>query len=298
MNKSNLFIISITLMLTIIVFPPSRTNAQSELLIRCDDMGMSHTVNMAVNKLIETGIPFSVSVMFACPWYQEAVEILRDNPQVSAGVHLTLNSEWKNYKWGPVAGRTSVPSLVDSNGFFYESDVDFINCGYKLDEVETELRAQIVRAINSGVKIDYVDAHMNMAFSTPELCSIVEKLAAEFNLGISHYFSEEYQTLWETAPEKKSSRLLEIINGINDKTLNLLVIHLGMETEEMLALVDLNYPADPYRVAQHRQAELNALSSRIFETVVQKKNVKLITYKELISRIGLKVMKQPDFSEF
>src|SRR6201989_1379684 len=86
------------------------------LLIRLDDIGMNHSVNMAVEKMAETGLPFSASVQFACPWYQEAVDILKKNPQISVGVHLTLTSEWKYYRWGPVLGPTAVPSLVDTAG--------------------------------------------------------------------------------------------------------------------------------------------------------------------------------------
>ena len=93
------------------------------LLIRLDDIGMSHSVNMAVEKLAKTGIPFSASVQFACPWYQEAVAILKKYPNVSIGVHLTLTSEWRGYRWGPVTGRTAVPSLVDSIGYFYQSTI-------------------------------------------------------------------------------------------------------------------------------------------------------------------------------
>src|SRR5439155_666777 len=68
------------------------------LLIRTDDIGMSHSVNMAMEKLVSTGMPVSVSVLFVCPWYQEAVEILKRHPNVSVGIHLALNSEWKNYR--------------------------------------------------------------------------------------------------------------------------------------------------------------------------------------------------------
>src|SRR5258707_4186547 len=89
-----------------------------QLLIRLDDIGMNHSVNMAAEKVAETGIPVSVSLQFACPWYQEAVEILKKYPNVTVGVHLTLTSEWKNYRWGPVTGRTAVPSLVDTAGYF------------------------------------------------------------------------------------------------------------------------------------------------------------------------------------
>lgn len=291
-------ILYVIIMLIMLISTPSQTKSQTELLIRCDDIGMCNTVNLAAKKLIETGIPFSVSVMFTCPWYKEAVEILKSNPQISVGIHLVLNSEWENYKWGPAAGRTTVPSLVDGNGYFYESEKDFAESGYKLAEVETELRAQIERAINSGLQIDYVDPHMNMAVSTPELRAVVEKLAGEYKLGISEYFYENSQTLWDTAPEKKFSKLLEITNNLDSNKPNLLVIHLGMETSEMGALIDMNNPDDPYRVSQHRQAELNSLSSRAFQNAVQKNNVKLITYKELISKTGLKSMKRPDTTEY
>ena len=86
---------------------------QIYLVIRSDDAGMSHSVNTALERLIDTGLPVSISVMFACPWYQETVEMLKRHPNVAVGIHLTLNSEWKNYRWGPVTGRGAVPSLVD-----------------------------------------------------------------------------------------------------------------------------------------------------------------------------------------
>ena len=82
---------------------------QVYLVIRTDDAGMSHSVNMALEKLIATGLPVSVSVMFPTPWYQETVDILKRHPEVAVGIHLTLNSEWRNYRWGPVLGRTAVP---------------------------------------------------------------------------------------------------------------------------------------------------------------------------------------------
>ncbi|MGK7370272.1 MAG: ChbG/HpnK family deacetylase, partial [Candidatus Halalkalibacterium sp. M3_1C_030] len=48
-------------------------DTQKYLMIRTDDIGMSHSVNTGLKKLLDTGYPVSVSVMFACPWYQEAV---------------------------------------------------------------------------------------------------------------------------------------------------------------------------------------------------------------------------------
>ena len=91
------------------------------MLFRLDDIGMNHSVNLALEEVAKTGMPFSVSVLFACPWYQEAVEILKKYPQVTVGVHLALNSEWRGYRWGPVLGKGGVPSLVDSVGYFLPS---------------------------------------------------------------------------------------------------------------------------------------------------------------------------------
>ena len=113
------------------LFAPARSlTAQAaqapEVLLRLDDIGMNHSVNLAIEKVAKTGMPISVSVLFACPWYQEAVEILKKYPNVTVGVHLALNSEWRGYRWGPVLGKAGVPSLVDSVGYFHPSVPAFL----------------------------------------------------------------------------------------------------------------------------------------------------------------------------
>src|SRR3989449_6119047 len=158
------------------------------LIIRTDDVGMSHSVNMGVQRLLDTGLPVSVSVMFACPWYQETVEILKRHPATSVGIHLTLNSEWKNYRWGPVVGREAVPTLVDADGYFFQSADALYKNHPDVKEVERELRAQIQRALHSGLTIDYVDYHMGTAVRYPELREITARLAREFGLAMSGYF--------------------------------------------------------------------------------------------------------------
>lgn len=89
------------------------------LLFRLDDIGMCHSVNEAAKKVLATGMPVSMSVMVPCPWFTEAAELLKKYTHVSIGIHLTLNSEWKQYRWGPVAGVSQVPTLVDSLGTFF-----------------------------------------------------------------------------------------------------------------------------------------------------------------------------------
>lgn len=267
-----------------------------ELVVRCDDVGMCHSVNMAIRKLIASGIPFSASVMIACPWYREAVEILRDQPQVGVGIHLTLNSEWEHYKWGPVLGASEVPTLVDESGHFYATEADFAAAAVDLEEVERELRAQIERAREAGLEIDYLDYHMLTAVSTPELRSIVEGLAQEYGLGLAMYFGERSASLWDAAPESKLSSLLEIVDQVRPGRPNLLVMHLGVEDPELSALIDLNNPSDPYRVGKHRSAELEALTSPAFARAVAERGIRLVNYRDIIDSYGLASMTRPEGS--
>lgn len=287
--KRFVFILSI---FVVVLYISSPMFAETKLLLRCDDIGMCHTVNMAAKKLIEKGVVFSASVMFACPWYREAVEILKAHPEIGVGIHLTLNSEWKHYKWGPVLGKEAVPGLVDKDGYFWESEAAFAAANVKLEEVEKELRAQIDRAKATGLRIDYIDYHMGTAVSTPGLRALVEKLAKEYGLGISLYFGEFYLSLWDVSPDKKLSTLLKMLDQLEPDKLNLIVIHLGMENPEMQALIDMNNPDDPDRVSQHRQAELKALLSKAFRKAIKKGKIKMITYRDAAFEMGLEAMKK------
>ncbi len=266
---------------------------QKEVLIRCDDIGMCHSVNMAAEELIKTGIPFSASIMFTCPWYQEAVEILKGHPQVTVGIHLVLNAEWKNYRWGPVAGRTAVPSLVDSLGYFFPSRATFEANHPTLKDIETELRAQIKRAMATGLDIKYVDYHMSTAVDKPEYQAILEKLAHEYHLGISRFFGEkDMKSMYSDPIESKSDSLYKRLPKLTSDYVNLLVCHIGLDNPELRAMKDLNVFGPKY-MSRHRNAELNALLSPKFMETIKKSGIRLINYSQLIDRVGLKNMKDP-----
>jgi len=271
----------------------TRTPTAVSLLIRTDDIGMSHSVNMAMQKLVSTGMPVSVSVLFVCPWYQEAVEILKQHPNVSVGIHLALNSEWKNYRWGPVAGSTAVPSLVDENGFFFPSSEALHQHNPQVAEVEKELRAQIERALRSGVKIDYVDYHMGTVTRYPEFRDITERLAREYGLGMSEYFGEAEDTpQYSAAPAAKGDSLAVMINRLKPG-LNLVVTHVGIDDAELGALLDMNTDEPLPDMSKNRQGELTALTSPRFAAALKARNVELLTYRDLVSREGLKSMRRP-----
>ena len=263
------------------------------LIIRTDDAGMSHSVNMGLKRLIESGLPVSVSVMFPTPWYQETVELLKQHPAVSVGIHLTLNSEWKNYRWGPVLGRTAVPSLVDEEGYFFSTAETLHRKNPNLKEVENELRAQIERALRSGLKIDYVDYHMGTVVRYPEFQEITERLARAHSLGMSTYFGEpSHDPQYSAPPAEKTDSLVAMINRLAPG-LNMVVTHVGIDDAELGALLDMNTDGPLPEMSKNRQGELDALTSQRFRDAIRARNVKLITYRQLIEMQGLKNMRRP-----
>lgn len=271
----------------------SAASAPTYLLIRSDDAGMSHSVNMALERLMQAGMPLSVSVMFPTPWYQETVEILKRHPEVAVGVHLTLNSEWKNYRWGPVLGRTAVPTLVDDDGYFFPTSEALHDHHPNIREVEQELRAQIERAMHSGLKIDYVDYHMGTATRYPEFREVAERLAKEYGLGMSEYFGETRgDPQYEAAPAAKMDSLLALVQRLRPGV-NLVVTHVGIDNEELGALLDMNTDGGLADMSKNRQGELDAVTSRRFREAVTARDVRLVNYRQLIQMQGLLSMRRP-----
>ena len=148
-----------------------------------DDPGMAYSVNLGSIEAIENGVVTSVSIMMPCAWVDDFVDYLEENPDVCAGLHLTLTSEFSRHRWGPLSGIDVVPGLVDEDGYFYRSVIDVVR-NATADEVEKEIRTQIDMAERMGIDITHLDSHMGTLFSSPEFFERYVKVGIEKNIPI------------------------------------------------------------------------------------------------------------------
>jgi predicted glycoside hydrolase/deacetylase ChbG (UPF0249 family) len=137
------------------------------LIIHVDDAGMSLESNEGAIAALTKGAATSVSVMMPCPWVPGFVKWLKTHPDVDAGLHLTLTSEWSDYRWGPAAGRNAVPGLTDSTGNLWPSIAQVAQHASP-DQVEAEINAQLDRARAMGFQPTHLDTHMGTVYATPE----------------------------------------------------------------------------------------------------------------------------------
>jgi chitin disaccharide deacetylase len=148
------------------------------LILHVDDVGMSWESNQGAIEAIEKGVATSLSVMMPCPWVPGFVHYLKDHPKIDAGLHLTLTSEWTDYRWFPLIGKPAAPGLVDQEGAFWKSVGDVVK-NATADEVELEIRAQIDRARAMGFEPTHLDSHMGTLFATPEFLQRYIKVGIE-----------------------------------------------------------------------------------------------------------------------
>lgn len=151
------------------------------LVIHADDFGMMHTVNRAIEEALENHWVTSASIQVPCPWFPEVVQWVKSHPNEDLGIHLTLNADWTPYRWGPVSEQALNSSLRDLDGYL-PLLTEYVDQHAKMQDVETELRAQVDKAQAAGIKLSHLDSHMGTLFSTPQLFDVYLGLGKHYHL--------------------------------------------------------------------------------------------------------------------
>lgn len=151
------------------------------LLLHMDDLGMCPEANQAGQFYISNGFVTSGAVMMPCPTAQEFVQWAKANPGADIGTHLTLTSEWKTYRWGPLSDPSKVPGLLDQQKKLHR-DVPDVVIHASQEEVETEIRAQINKMIALGLTPSHIDTHMGTLYGSKEFVKVFLKTAEDYGI--------------------------------------------------------------------------------------------------------------------
>ena len=267
------------------------------LIVHADDVGVTHSVNAATIKALESGLVNSASIMVPCPWFPEIADFARSHPDADLGLHLTLTSERVYYRWSPVASKDKVPSLVDENGYFHHDWTPTTRINPK--EVELELRAQIDRAYALGIRPTHLDSHQyRLIDNGKELFEVAVRIARDYKLPLfvardwfadrpylesslsaSDIVLDHTVTIAPTVPAAQwadfyKTALKNLQPGVTE-----FVIHLGYDNDELKAATR---ERDTWGAAW-RQRDFDFFTSQEFRDLLSKQNIKLITWREIAS---------------
>ncbi len=267
--------------------------SQPLLIIRGDDMGSSHSANVASIDTYVNGIEKSIEVMVVTPWFPEAVRMLNENQGVDVGLHLTITSEWENIKWRPL---THCPSLTDRNGYFLPmlspnpnyKGLAITENEWKLDEIEREFRAQIELALKNIPRISHISGHMGSTSFAPQVSELTRRLAAEYGLAdVSTNPIDDYAILggvynaWGKPPSEKENAFIEMLTKLEAGKTYLFVEHPSLNNDEMKAVYHIGYE----NVAEDRQAVTDMFKSQKVKDIIAEKGIRLVSYNDVVNAL-------------
>ena len=268
------------------------------IIIHADDLGETHAVNAAAIQAFERGAVNSASMMVPCPWFPEIAGFAKSHPDADLGLHLTLTSERVYYRWGPVAPGDQVSTLIDQNGYLRHDWDDHPRIDPK--QVEIELRAQVERALRMGVHPTHLDSHQyRLIMNGKELFDAMLRVAHDYKLPVfvnRDWFAQHSYLSSSVGPDdlvldhtvtidpdvpaqKWADFYLTALKNLQPGVTEF-VIHPGFDDEELRAATRERATWG----AQWRQRDYDFFTSEEFRQMLQRENIKLITWRELASR--------------
>lgn len=275
------------------------------LIVHADDLGLSARVNEGILQAHRCGILTSASIMANGSASDHAVSICRTLPTLDVGIHLTLVEEQ------PSLTPDAVPSLVDPAGKLHPHATTFMKKylagGIRLEEVGSELEAQIQKVISHGITVSHLDSHQHLHM-LPQILNITIRLAGRYGIPVIRLPREPVQ-LYMFAGTRALPRVLQLMllntfcylgknrilrrpdhfvgfrfSGRLDKN-NLQTLLQSLPcagTCELMCHPGLEDPDCRYRHwGYHWQEELSALLDPEISDILRQKDIRLVSYRQL-----------------
>jgi predicted glycoside hydrolase/deacetylase ChbG (UPF0249 family) len=258
------------------------------LIVNADDFGMCHAVNEAVIRALEKGVLRSTTLMVPCPWSLHAMHFLGEHPEIPFGVHLTILSDWEDYRWGPVTPREKVPSLVNPAGHFYNFEhMPQLLSQLNMDELELEFRAQIEAVLAAGLQPTHLDWHALRLNGRANILEMMFRLAKEYGLALRVAGRAWIETVqnrdlpcndydfldsYHLNPADKSARYAQLLREL-PPGLSEWAVHPGLANAELYTIEGDG--------SLFRQADLDFLTSGEAQQIINDEGIVLLDYRTL-----------------
>ena len=129
-------------------------------VVNADDFGLSPSINEGIERACKHGILRSASLMPNGEGFDDAIDRVKQIPELGVGIHLSLVGE------RPVAPAHELRGLVDCDGRLPASYADFargyLSRRFTLREARREMEAQITRVLDAGIRPTHLDSHQHV----------------------------------------------------------------------------------------------------------------------------------------
>lgn len=255
------------------------------LIVRMDDLGVTHATNLAIMQCYDEGIGRSAEVMSVCPWFMEAANMLKEHPGLDVGVHITLCCEWAGYKWKPL---TDCPSLCDEDGYLIGKTQ---NPNATLEDVEKEMRAQIELAMKYIDNVTHITDHC-MWTMRPEFKELAIRVAEEYGLRYQGQGDYDAQIGIQSLPMgfgggNRAPRLLEALKKMEKGKTYWTIEHPSLDNEEMKGIYEVTARGEKRFAGPDRQDVTNAFTDPEVMKYIKENGIELVSFGDVMREKGV-----------
>jgi len=274
------------------------------LIINADDFGYSQEITLAIKKASEHGLLTSTSLIVNKDYSGPALDLAREIKEVSVGIHFNLDDG------KPLCPPEQVRTLVNEQGEFHAGKKFRARLFWRKitsREIYQELKAQLTRFLSLGIQPSHMDFHHHLHLYYPVL-RVALQVAKEFNLRkmrtvrLLRIYGENGSSFnfhrWrKTAADIYRNSLHGKINQVLDTPDFLLepkiVGENGSSPEGWMEAIKFLRDELVFELCCHpkyndensqkagRETDLEILKGKSYRSLIEKENVKLISYGEL-----------------
>jgi predicted glycoside hydrolase/deacetylase ChbG (UPF0249 family) len=247
-----------------------------KLIINADDLGLSKACNQGILDGLNNGIVTDTTILINANYAGDAIKSVSENDIRRIGLHLNLTCG------SPVLPVNEVPSLINSNGRFYNRIKNLLPV-INFKEAERELRAQVEKFYETGMELNHIDCHHHLHMYDG-FDEIVNELAKDIKAPLRHtdpvkrekmlgkgINTTDYFTMEFYGERATIKGLKDILNRYDNGTLEIMT-HPGIVDDELYGLSSYNL---------FRQVELDVLKSDEIKSFIRERGIQLINYDEL-----------------